>query len=85
MPTDQHKLNAAKGGRIGGPKSPTNFKNNPDLARSAGSKSKRGPIKHTCEWCGEVINKRDFTAHAKEQHPKLFQKFGTEQIDKAKQ
>lgn len=47
---DPRTLEAArKGGSVGGQKSPTNFKNNPELAAKAGAKggkvSKRKPIK----------------------------------------
>lgn len=75
MATKQHRENSAKGGRIGGPKSPTNFKNNTGLASAAGKLSKRGPVKMKCDWCGEEINKRDFETHAEAEHPNLYRKF----------
>jgi len=74
--TNSHKENAAKGGRIGGPKSPTNFKNNPSLASAAGKKSKRGPAKKVrCDWCGDEFTKKDLLTHQEAEHPKLFAKF----------
>lgn len=73
--TNSHKENAAKGGRIGGPKSPTNFKNNKDLASAAGRKSKRGPAKIVCDWCGETVIKKELEEHQKLEHPKLHKKF----------
>lgn len=72
---NSHKENAAKGGRIGGPKSPTNFKNNPSLASEAGKKSKRGPAKANCDWCSEVVIKKELEQHQKTEHPKLYAKF----------
>lgn len=74
MVTKSHKENSAKGGRIGGPKSPSNFKNNPALASAAGKLSKRGPAKMNCDWCGERINKRDLEEHQRSDHPKLYAK-----------
>lgn len=73
--TNDHKANAAKGGRIGGPKSPTNFRNNPSLASEAGKKSKRGPNKIRCDWCGDEIQKGKLVDHAKAEHPNLYKKY----------
>ena len=75
MATQQHKENSAKGGRIGGPKSPTNFRNNPSLASEAGKRSKRGPNKIRCDWCGDEIPKGGLVDHAKREHPNLYKKF----------
>lgn len=85
MPTsNDHKANSAKGGRIGGPKSPTNFRNNPNLASEAGKKSKRGPNKIRCDWCGDEIQKGTLVQHAKVEHPNLYKKFfeGNEEAQK---
>ena len=37
--SEEARNNGSKGGKIGGASSPTNFKNNKDLARQAGLKS----------------------------------------------
>lgn len=72
---DDFRANAAKGGRVGGPISPTNFKNNPALASAAGKKSKRGPNKVRCDWCGDEIGKGGLVDHAKVEHPNLYKKY----------
>lgn len=79
MATDEHKANSAKGGRIGGPKSPTNFRNNPGLAAEAGKRSKRGPAKIYCEWCDAVLQKGTLPGHAKIEHPNLYKKYFEQQ------
>lgn len=86
MTPQEKKLreNAAKGGRIGGPKSPTNFKNNPALASAAGKKGKRGPNKVRCEWCGDEIGKGNLIPHAKAEHPNLYRKFFEQEQEAAK-
>lgn len=70
----RHKENSAKGGRIGGPKSPMNFRNNPELASAAAKSQKRGPAKIVCDWCGDKVVKRDLTAHQQAEHPNLYKK-----------
>lgn len=70
-----HKEHSSKGGKIGGKISPTNFKNNPDLAREAGRRSKRGPNKIRCDWCGDEIGKGNLPEHAQAEHPNLYRKF----------
>lgn len=74
MGRETHRANSAKGGRIGGPKSPTNFKNNPELASIAAKKQKRGPAKITCDWCGERLAKDALQPHQKAEHPNLYKK-----------
>ena len=74
---DQHRKNSAKGGRIGGPKSPSNFKNNPELAKKAGAKggqARAGKKLVDCDLCDTRYVDGRRHEHMKAHHPNLYRK-----------
>lgn len=64
----EQRQHNARGGKIGGKISPSNFKHDPKLASQAGKKS-RARKWAVCQECGSKMSKNKMEAHFDKIHP----------------